>query len=133
MNGQELVGLTIYDVDPQAPGPGKSTGRSSRGGDHSPLETVHRTKSREVFPVEVTTNYVEFEGHEYNLPFARDISARKKVEAELRESEERLRLALVASNQGTWNYRSAHRANPRQSPLRTHAWLRPSRVSAHPR
>ena len=47
------------------------------------FESRHRTSTGELFPVEVTANYVDFDGREYNCVFARDITARKQAEAEI--------------------------------------------------
>ena len=55
------------------------------------IETVNRRASGEIVPVEVTTNYVVFEGEEYIAGTIRDISERKRAEDALRASEERFR------------------------------------------
>ena len=55
------------------------------------IETVNRRASGEIVPVEVTTNYVVFEGEEYVAGTIRDISERKRAEDALRASEERFR------------------------------------------
>ena len=55
------------------------------------IETVNRRASGEIVPVEVTTNYVVFEGEEYVAGTIRDISERKRAEGALRASEERFR------------------------------------------
>lgn len=58
------------------------------------LETLHRRSTGDVVPVEVTANYVAFEGKEYIAGTIRDITARKQAQTELRESEERFRSAF---------------------------------------
>ncbi|HEX2224415.1 MAG TPA: PAS domain S-box protein, partial [Thermoanaerobaculia bacterium] len=55
------------------------------------FETVHVTQAGLRFPVEVTMNYLQFNGREYFCAFARDITERKRSERALRESEERYR------------------------------------------
>ncbi len=45
-------------------------------------ETLQRRKNGEVFPVEVVTSFLEFNGVEYIFAFLRDISARKQIESE---------------------------------------------------
>jgi rsbT co-antagonist protein RsbR len=48
------------------------------------FEVFHRRKDGSLIPVEVTGNYMQFEGQEYLCAFARDISERKQAEEELR-------------------------------------------------
>ena len=48
-----------------------------------PFETTHRRKDGTEFPVEVTGGRFEVEGRDYLQFFARDISHRKQLEAEL--------------------------------------------------
>ncbi|SDK24535.1 PAS domain S-box protein [Pseudomonas indica] len=55
------------------------------------FETVHRTRAGDIFPVEVTVSYFTFNGKEYNLALARDISRRKRLEAERQERERHYR------------------------------------------
>jgi PAS domain S-box-containing protein len=62
-------------------------------------ESVHRRKDGSEFPVEVTSNYVVFSGQEYVNGFARDITERKRVEDDRRESMERYR-AMVEGFDG---------------------------------
>ena len=88
----ELLAMTILQVDPTL-----SQARYVRNWDRIKaestirLETVHRKKDGHDFPVEVTANYVVFEGAEYSCVFARDITERKKTAQQLEESLARLR------------------------------------------
>ena len=41
-------------------------------------ESAHRAKDGRIIPVEITANYIEFDGKEYNCVYARDITARKR-------------------------------------------------------
>jgi len=59
------------------------------------IETKHRMKSGEIFPVEVTLNYVEYEGAAYNFAFARDISDRKRAEEALQSANQKLEGAVA--------------------------------------
>ena len=43
-------------------------------------ESTHRAKDGHLIPVEITANYIEFDGKEYSCVYARDISARKRNE-----------------------------------------------------
>ncbi len=51
-------------------------------------ESRYRTHSGMMFSVDVTATYLESAGDEYCVAFARDITARKKVEKELRTAKE---------------------------------------------
>jgi len=93
----ELVGLTVADIDPDFPA-------SSRPGHWERLkaqgslffETYHRRKDGSRFPVEVGLTYFRYQGAEYDLAVARDITERKAAEA----SSERYRRALLALSRG---------------------------------
>jgi len=60
----------------------------------------HRLASGEIRDVEVHTTPIEREGRALLLSIIHDITLRKQTERSLRESEERLRLAMDASSQG---------------------------------
>jgi len=85
---EELLGMTIYDVDPSAPRPWEKHWRELKGRRSLTFEAIHRSKSGEAFPVEVNTNYVSYGGKEWILTFSREITERKKAERELREAQE---------------------------------------------
>ena len=46
-------------------------------------ESIHRRKDGSEFPIELVATYVRFEGKEFNCSFARDITERKRAQAEL--------------------------------------------------
>ena len=48
------------------------------------LEGCQRTKDGRIFPVEINANYFEYEGSSFTMGLIRDISERKKAEAEQR-------------------------------------------------
>jgi diguanylate cyclase (GGDEF)-like protein/PAS domain S-box-containing protein len=48
------------------------------------LEGCHRAKDGRLIPVEVSTNYFEYEGRGYNMSMARDITRRRQDEENLR-------------------------------------------------
>ncbi len=89
---EELLGMTIYQVDPTLfkARYRRNWSEIKERGTQS-LETIHRTKDGTDFPVEITLNFVEFEGKQYNCVFARDITARKITEKQLEETLIRLR------------------------------------------
>ncbi|CAJ37246.1 PAS domain S-box protein [Methanocella arvoryzae] len=56
------------------------------------FESKHRKKDGKVFPVEVTTNVLKFNGREYICTFARDITERKQAEQTLMENNRHLEI-----------------------------------------
>jgi len=57
-------------------------------------EGCHRRQDGRVFPVEITANYLEFKGREYDFAFVRDISEQRQAQDKARQSQEMLRLVL---------------------------------------
>ncbi|MEK7763294.1 MAG: PAS domain S-box protein [Nitrospirota bacterium] len=106
---EELLAMSIPDLDPDY--------QLSRWTQHWDelkaqtrlrFETRHRTKSGEIYQVEIVANYVAFEGQEYNFAFCRDITERKDAEQrlsvnakELEQSNQSLAIALDQANTAT--------------------------------
>jgi PAS domain S-box-containing protein len=79
---QELLELSIPDIDPNFPmEKWAAHWDESREKGSYRIETQHRAKDGRLIPVEVSVNYVCFEGTEYHCSFTRDISRRKADEA----------------------------------------------------
>ena len=80
---EELIGLTIQDIDPDS---NKRTWgkfwKELRKEKSISFEACNQTRDGSCFPVEVTANFVEIDGLEYAVSFSRDISVRKKIEGE---------------------------------------------------
>ncbi len=90
----ELLTMTIRDLDPTMSANAWASRwqeLTERGSLH--LESTHQTKDGEVFPIEITSNYVECEGREYNFVFARDITERREAERVIKERDDQLRQA----------------------------------------
>jgi len=64
------------------------------------FETVHRRKDGASFPVEVSSRGATIEGKRTLISVVRDISARKRMEDELRQSEQRFRTLAEATFEG---------------------------------
>ena len=80
---EELLSLTIPDIDPLVPKEAwRATWEAMKARGSRVFETQHRTKQGRYFPVEVTANYLNFRGKEYSFAFARDLTERKRAEAE---------------------------------------------------
>ena len=96
---EELLGMTIFELDPsQSPDAWKKHWQEIKEQGSLTFESVHRTKQGEVFPVELSVNYVECGGQAYNFSFGRDISERKCMERALTRSEERFRALIENSS-----------------------------------
>ena len=55
------------------------------------FETRHRAKNGRIFPVEVTSHYLQFNGEEYEFAFAVDVTGRRKAEEEVGKKTEHLK------------------------------------------
>ncbi len=67
------------------------------------FETLHRTKSGRIFPVEALISHITYEGKRLNCAFVRDISERKQIEDELKNRETLLNEAQQFSHVGSWD------------------------------
>jgi PAS domain S-box-containing protein len=91
-SAEELRRMSVPDVDPNYPlAEMQKHWEELKRRRAITIETVNRGASGEIVPVEVTTNYVVFEGEEYIASTIRDISERTRAEDALRASEERFR------------------------------------------
>jgi len=96
---EELLTMTVHDIDPNFPkGTWKLNWNSLKLHKTRQIESRHRTKDKRIFPVEITSNYMEFNGKEYNCALARDITDRKVSEQVLRGlSRELKKIAEVST------------------------------------
>ncbi|MDZ4855999.1 MAG: PAS domain S-box protein [Nitrospirota bacterium] len=87
--------MTLHDIDPNFPPEGwpahwdelKVKGSLT-------FESKHWSRTGLVLDTEVTVNYLQYEGNEYNCAIMRDIGERKRAHAALRQSEERFRMLV---------------------------------------
>ena len=99
----ELVGKypLDYDVGLDEAAIGRLTERFGAG-ENVTFESLHRRKDGTVFPVEVRTGRFQRGGRLYRLALVRDITERKRTEAELSEMRERYRILTESSLTGIY-------------------------------
>jgi PAS domain S-box-containing protein len=95
---EELCTKYTFDIDPFLSDEKKAAlwERLAEVGWHI-FETTHQKKDGSLVPVEITSNLLEYEGRLYSIAFVQDITERKAMEQDLRESEERFRTLHNAS------------------------------------
>ncbi len=99
----ELVGMTPLDFDPDVtPARLEEFGRRLDAGEMLVFESHHRRKDGSVFPVEVRGRPFREGGRRLSVSLVRDITERKRLEAELWQANARLDLAIRGSNVGLW-------------------------------
>jgi len=81
---EELLGQPVTLIAPHVtPQSLQEVWKSLRTTGAFARESKHRRKDGSEFPVELVASYVRFEGKEFNCSFARDITERKRAEAEM--------------------------------------------------
>ncbi len=92
----ELLTMTVHDIDPNItkemwPGCWEELSQKQS----FTIESIHRRKDGSIFPVEVSLNYLQFEGKEYNCVIARDITQRQETEQRQEQLIKELQDALA--------------------------------------
>jgi PAS domain S-box-containing protein len=88
---EELLTMTVFDIDPMVNESVRThTQEQLRRTGFVVREGVHRRKDGSTFPVEISMKLVPLD-RSYVVAVCRDISERKRVEAELRASEDQYR------------------------------------------
>ena len=76
--------MNINMVEPNLPGPWSGGFEKVKQEGALTYETIHRRKDGSTMPVEVNVIYVEHEGKEYNILFARNNTERQRMEKKFR-------------------------------------------------
>lgn len=99
----ELIGMTPTEYDPDVtPTFLKAIRSRLTAGETIAFDSQHQRKDGSTFPVEIRIRPFLLNGQTYRLSLAHDITERKRAEEKLRESQQRLQLALTASRMGVW-------------------------------
>ncbi|MDX2250738.1 MAG: PAS domain S-box protein [Nitrospira sp.] len=92
---EELTAMTVHDIDPQfSPESWSVHWENLKQKESMTFESKHWSRTGRVLETEVTVNYLQYEGREYNCAIMRDISERKRAEAELRQSHAFIRQVI---------------------------------------
>jgi PAS domain S-box-containing protein len=99
---EKLLSMSVYDVDPFVDKlmSARVAGKFENSGS-AVFESFHRRKDGSTFPVEVSIKQVRLD-RVYSVSVVRDITERKRAEAELRESEARFRLVADSAPVMIW-------------------------------
>ena len=92
----EITKLHVWDFDPDYP-PSEYFNKIAalRIGQRRFFATRHKTKSGEVYPVEIISNFLSINGEEISMSFVEDVSDRRKISDELKRMD---RLITTAFN-----------------------------------
>lgn len=90
----ELCRMTVHDINPDFHADmWPAYWADIKGKGAAVIETSHRSKDGRRIPIEINVKHLSFEGREYHCAFVRDITDRKRAEAQ----QMRLMAALEAS------------------------------------
>ncbi len=82
---EEFIGKFIWDIDPDyKPGDRPKAWSTIKEEKISTFERRHRRKDGTMIPVEITANFIAYEGKEFVITFAQNIIERKLAETDLR-------------------------------------------------
>ena len=109
----ELLSLTVQDVDPIVAEGDEWERRwaDKRASGSWTFESIHRRKNGELFPVEISSNYVVIDGQEYHCSLARDVSELRAVENESRHHLSQLAHVTRVHSMGELATGLAHELN----------------------
>lgn len=105
---QDMTGRSLLNFL-HSPGAGLTPDRAARvlGGEMVEFESLHRHRDGHPVPLEVRALTIPWQGRRVILGIERDVSERKRSEAALQESAERLQFALDSGQLGIWEWEIA--------------------------
>ena len=84
---EELFGMSVADIDPDHPAERRPAyWKKLKRNKVLLFESRYRIKDGRVFPVETTSNYIKFQGEEYEFTFVHDITKRIKADEEIKKA-----------------------------------------------
>ncbi len=106
---EELLSLRVPDVDPaHSVERWPDNWRSLKEQRSRILEGRHKTKSGRIIPVEINSNYFKYGNVDYGLVLVRDITERKRAEAEYNQLQAEMARAQRISMMGQFAASIAH-------------------------
>jgi PAS domain S-box-containing protein len=87
----ELLGMTVFDIDPEFDEEKEKRKKlvlEEKGS--ATLESLHKRKDGSLIPVEIVSRLVELDNETFTISLARDISDRKEADAAIKASEAKL-------------------------------------------
>ncbi len=91
-SNDELCSMTVFDIDPTfSPRVWPEHIEKLRKSGTLTIETLHRHKNGNVFPVQILINLMVFEDHEFHVAYVQDITERRQWQNNLEASERRYR------------------------------------------
>jgi len=88
---KELIGKRVSDIDPDFYREDREEyWKQLKENKINKIETWHRTRDGDIFPVQVTSIYLKYDEKKYEFAFAQDITERKRKEKKLGEQKYRL-------------------------------------------
>lgn len=103
---EDLLGLNVMDIDPSVNETRwKELWDEVQQKGSVCIETRHQTRDGRLFPVEVHSSTLTFQGKTWHVAFAHDISERKKTQQNLDQSRQRLQSHMQNTPLGVieWN------------------------------
>lgn len=98
---QEMMNMKMYDIDViYDMSAWQAILKKLRSSGSMRIETMQRSKEGDIFPVEMTLNYILVNGKEYAVGIGRDITERKHIEEALKESETKYRRLIETAGAG---------------------------------